>query len=863
MKPLNLMLLFFIFSSLQSTCQVFLLDNFSDGDFYQSPAWTGNDSSFLINDNLQLQLNASTAGNAYLATQINLNLPDIDWEFFVKMSLSPSTNNNARIALFVTTNRIDSLPDGLWVQLGEAGSNDAIRLIARINQVDSVLCSGPSAQIAAPFSFCIKISLISGHIWKIYSKTINQAYFSCLASANFPISTGNGFFGILCKFTSSNLNNFIFDNITIQPHPFDTSPPLLLKAQIIPPSSLSIQYSEPTDSSSSFQLYNYSIGNPPYYPKWITSGLKENCFTLTFDSSFIHNQYYPLHISYIYDKEGNKIHDTTLQVIYWDINCFDVIINEIMADPDPEIELPPVEYIELYNRSSHPVDLSSWIVTIGSSNKILPEFTLIPFGYVILIPAKDSLFYPNKSNTIYLKSLSISNTGSLITLSDQNGNQVHAIQYTAAQHDQANKKEGGWSLEMIDPTNPCEPTNWKSSIDPSGGTPAYLNSVFDNNPDNTAPTLLRSRWIDSTHFIISASETIDSLTLIPPPHFALTPQTSEISAIQTVKPLNQELLFNTNHPLDTLTSYTISTLDTIKDCSGNLLALPVSISLGKPFIPRNNEIIINEILTNPLPDQTDYLELVNNTDSFLDLNKVILNYRSSSSEITTITLPKVTINPHEYLLLSRTPEKLKEQYNIPYKERLVFCNSLPDFSSSSGTIVLSLTNNQSIVIDSFNYTSELYPALINSTDGVSLERVNPLRPTNEPTNWQVASTTNNYGTPGYLNSQYCVIPDGEGKLLISPKIFSPKLPNLEHSVSLKIKSNDPGSFATLTIYNINGQRVITIINHELIGTEAIYSWNGLTENGLPSPTGYYLVMLQLYNSNGKTEILKGQIILTQ
>ncbi len=862
MKSLSFAFLFCFISPLLTYSQAFLIDNFTDGNFTQSPLWFGNDSSFVVNDNYQLQLNASATGSAYLVTNINPDKPDIDWEFFVKMPFSPSSNNNARIALLVTHSTLDSLPDGIWVQLGEAGANDAIKLIVRINQIDSVLCSSPSGLIATSFAFTIKVTLINKSIWKLYTKSTSQNYYTCQASALYPITLTAGYFGILCRYTSSNSKNFFFDNIVIQAHQFDNIPPSIIHAQLHPPSSISVQFSEPTDSSSTFQIYNYSIHEPPRYPNKIAKLSKENTYSLTFDTAINYGQYIPLHLSYIYDKEGNMIHDTTLQLISWKLNCYDILINEIMADPEPQVGLPQVEYLELFNRSNQPLNLDAWRLSIGTTTKEIPSFILKPKQYAIVTSVADSMTYPNNENTIYLKSLSLPNTGTTIALYDSIGNLIHSVAYSPEQHYPDTKKEGGWSLELIDPANPCEVTNWKSSIAKKGGTPGATNSVSADNPDINPPIILRTRWIDSFHFKLTASETLDSTSINPYFLFSLTPPTSSISSVTFVKPLNQEILFTTNVPLDSLISYTLTITDTISDCAGNSLNAPISIVLGKPLMPSRSNIIINEILTNPFNNQTDYIELVNNSDKFFDLNKMILSYHSASSVTTTISLPKITINPHEYLLLSRKPKNLEEHYNIPYQERLITCENLPDFSSEAGSIVLSLANNPLVTIDSFNYSSELYPSLINSFDGVALERVNPLRATNETTNWQPAATNVQYGTPGYLNSQYCALPNGNGQLLISPKIFSPELPNLDHSVSFKIIPSYPGSFATLTIYNIDGRKIVTLISHELIGTENTYSWNGLNEAGNPSPTGYYYVILQIYTPTGKTEIIKDQMILT-
>ena len=50
------------------------------------------------------------------------------------------------------------------------------------------------------------------------------------------------------------------------------------------------------------------------------------------------------------------------------------------------------------------------------------------------------------------------------------------------------KKDGGWTLEMIDTKNPCAGiSNWKASIDTRGGSPGKKNSIDAVNNDQSAP----------------------------------------------------------------------------------------------------------------------------------------------------------------------------------------------------------------------------------------------------------------------------------------------------------------------------------------------------------------------------------------
>ena len=75
-------------------------------------------------------------------------------------------------------------------------------------------------------------------------------------------------------------------------------------------------------------------------------------------------------------------------------------------------------------------------------------------------------------------------------------------------------------------------------------------------------------------------------------------------------------------------------------------------------------------------------------------------------------------------------------------------------NDDEGSVVLVLRDGT--VVDEFSYSAKMHHPFVVNPEGVSLERVNPFRPTQAPDNWQSASFESGYGTPGSQNSQYSV-----------------------------------------------------------------------------------------------------------
>ena len=66
-------------------------------------------------------------------------------------------------------------------------------------------------------------------------------------------------------------------------------------------------------------------------------------------------------------------------------NRYDVVIDEVMADPTPQIGLPNNEWIELRNTTSTPVNLQGWRIGDGGGQSgAMPDFILDSDSVVII-----------------------------------------------------------------------------------------------------------------------------------------------------------------------------------------------------------------------------------------------------------------------------------------------------------------------------------------------------------------------------------------------------------------------------------------------------------------------------------------------
>ena len=164
-------------------------------------------------------------------------------------------------------------------------------------------------------------------------------------------------------------------------------------------------------------------------------------------------------------------------------NRFDIIITELMADPSPVVGLPNSEFIELKNISTTAISLQHWKIADGvGAATISSNFELQPDSFVIICPNAAVAQFAIHGTTIGVSSFpSLNNDGEIVMLYSPEGKIIHAIEYSSNWYQNDVKREGGWSLEMIDTKNPCGGiNNWKACRAMKGGTPGSINSVDDN-----------------------------------------------------------------------------------------------------------------------------------------------------------------------------------------------------------------------------------------------------------------------------------------------------------------------------------------------------------------------------------------------
>ena len=537
----------------------------------------------------------------------------------------------------------------------------------------------------------------------------------------------------------------------------------------------------------------------------------------------------------------------------------DLVINELFIDPTPSIGLPEYEYIELYNRTNSDINLTDFIIRIGSTEKIFPVSQIKADSFTVLLKEDIIDSFPLNISKIGFSSMSLTNSAADVVILDNYGTIIHSVSYTNKWYNDDNKTDGGWSLEQVNTDLYCEgKNNWRASISAIGGTPGKQNSVYGKNVYSENLRINNVYAENQNTVSVFFNKKIDS-TLV-----------SNTSIYQIDKGISnpQNIVYNSENPnkvrltfLNSLQSgiiYNLSVNSQISDCSGTLLdtSLHYKISLADSCL--SYDIIINEILFDPKNDGVDYVEIYNNSEKSFDLK----NYRISNYLIDwntpenwkIITEESKFIFPDEYWVITTDSAKVKDQYFSENPYNYIEVSSLPTLSNDQGTVAIihkSLLNT----IDVLEYNEDMHHPLLSEVDGVALERISP-----DLEEWQSSSSLSGYGTPTYQNSQYYQ-PSSFGEVSLIPEIFSPNNDGFEDVLTINWNFDRSDLMGSISVFNSEGVLLKVIVNNELLGSSGTKIWNGTDDNFSLLPQGIYIVLIDVLSDDGYINQYKKVVVL--
>jgi hypothetical protein len=688
-------------------------DDFSDGDFTSNPIWTGLTSNYQVSVANELQLNAPpTNGTSHLTTASQA-IGNSQFDFNVRLDFDPSTSNFSRVYLTSSASDLSGSLIGYYVQIGGAsGLLDDVSLYYQSGTSRSKIIDGTDGTVAISPQLDVRVTRDMNGNWELLTDTAMNGTFVSEGTTFHNNTTTSAYFGVYCKYTSTRNTKFFFDNFVVTGGPImDIDPPTIDTVIAISATQLDVHFNEVVDLNTSQIAANYVVNNGLGNPASSNRDATDSSIVHLNYTSNIANNNYVLTVTNVEDVNGNAITSTSSNFSVNQVtpsNFGDIVINEIFPDPTPQVGLPEAEFIELTNNTNDPINLYNWIYRDASTSVSLPNYVLNPNQHIILCKEIDTTLFSVFGPTLGLSSWpSLNNSADFLGLRDPNNNLVDTVNYESSWYQDGTKADGGWSLERINPKAPCsDANNWKASINATGGTPGQVNSILNNQPDNSALKVhsfsviglnivklnftksVDSSNISTSNFNLSNGRTITSVNAV---------NLNSLSLVAT-----PDLLINEIYQLE---------ITNLLDCYGNAMNdTTLNIAIGRS--PVAFDIIFNEIYADPDPSnlnlpEAEFVEIYNTTTDPLNLSGLTFGDRS-----TIVALPNEVLFPGEYAILTEDLVANKfERFG-----RVIALSSWPSLNNNSDLITL---NGAKEIIVMVLYSDNWYNDLDKKSGGWS------------------------------------------------------------------------------------------------------------------------------------------------
>ncbi len=793
-----------------------------------------------------------SSGNDYIFRKLNEPIDCYDtiiWQFTIRHSYLPSTSN--RWLFYLLSENSVPQSNSIAIGVNASGSDDFLKLyFFNDEQITIILNTTLNWEKTIADSVAlVKVIRFPDSKWQIYAGTKYSKKLILVGEANYAQLPLFNFFGIQYFYSSAQDRKLWIDDISI-------------KAGIIQNPTFKLDSFWFSSNNQLCLRFNYSIKsenlNNASFKFSIPIEIKSlspssNNIYISFAEQFPVNQSVQLKISNIFSTYNIQISDTTIHLFYVKPEPFDILITEIMPDPTPQVHLPEYEYLELYNRSTKLFNIKNWKIISGSYSTILPNITLPPDSFLIVTYKNASRMFDKFGKVCYCLSNSsfLNNEKSNVLLLDSSGQIISMVSYNNTWHTSKYKQDGGWSLEMIDFSNPCQGYgNWTSSVSSDGGTPGKPNSIVQNIQDTIKPEVTQLAIHSDSSIVVIFSENLHPLSSFNHQYFEISPNIGNPEKIEYFNNQFNHLILHFSQPFIAGINYRLFINDSVSDCVGNKISSK-DIEFSYPERIDSADIVINEILPDPLENGVCFIELFNCTQKALNLGDIIIALIDGTTKnilsYIEIVPSGVLIFPENYLAITSSYEKLSKNYKLPSRWNIYELKKLFDFPNTDGWIAL-IRKWDGKIIDLIHYNEAMHVPFLATTKGVSLERVNPFKSGIIPENWHSAAQSVGFATPGYKNSQQIIFNPSKTNHTIQlyPETFSPNNDGIDDLLTIEVKITEPSAIIDLYIFSSNGELIRKLASNQYIGPYEQFYWDGTKNENTCVPSGIYIIYAKIF-----------------
>ncbi len=832
-------------------CLFSLLPARADPLSFPLASWKGDTTHYIFHREDSFSLMAPVESSTSTIFTDSDILLDATWCLDVELLFNPSDNNYCNVYLSSSDTDFSSGFNGYYLHIGSRDDNVSLFRQSRNESVR--LIEGRHKLLDfSQNKLRIKVRRDVEGNWQLFTDTTMRNQFFKEGEAFDNRWLNGSYIGISCAYTKTRAQHFHFSGFSVSGFPYiDSIPPRIDSLYFSSQGIIKILFNEETDTSHNNMPYLQINGEDIAASacRWTNQGelhIESPKALLRGDNS--------LSIDSVKDLAGNML-SATVSFFYYASLPMDIVINEIMANPSPYVDLPEYEYVELYNRTPWPLQMEGWKLTTGSREHVLPPCIFLPRSYLLLTyQPVDSLYENIQTLPLFTSEFTLSNVDADVVLECPREQMVHAVSYTRSRHYPPIKEQGGWSLELLDFDNPCHSDSWVSSVSNRGGTPGKENSVYQLTWDEQPPAIKKVVPGDRNMLLVFFSETLLWYKLTSHENWEISGGRTnpEIDSIAVLFPHADkiEIFLKDSLKIDEIYTLKPSLQTEVTDCAGNF-PVPGTFRFAISRQADPGDVVINEILFHPYQGGESYIELYNKSEKVIDLSDLYIAGKNDHYEIThahPASDDGRLLFPKSYLVISKDKKAVTRFYPHHAAENFEVVDNLISLPNEQGFVVL--TDRSFSVIDEVMYESSWHAEMIREMQGVALEKIHFALPSEKASSWHSAAEVVGFGTPGLENSQFFDALPVENTFSVHPEIFSPDNDGIDDYLNIQYQLDKPGYIANAMVYDRSGLLVKMLCNNTMLGKDGFLIWNGTSDAGEMVQSGIYIIYVQIFHPEG-------------
>jgi len=512
----------------------------------------------------------------------------------------------------------------------------------------------------------------------------------------------------------------------------DETAPVFISVQALARDTVQIVFSETVVEPEVSTINSYSIADNISISEIIL--VNSNTVKLVLSTLLDINTSYSISVNGLSDLFGNTISSpisNNFEFIKAEIAAFnEIAISEFMYDTPTGY----TEFIELFNPSNKVFDLINFTYNdnSGTLKKISNESIIFrPGEYIVLVPNVSMLgFFPDaKLINMGSSFSSLNNTGDHIVIRNAESDLIDSLSY--------NSTWGGSkvSLERRDfSILGSFKENWGNSPNALLATMGKQNEIM---ADITPPQFMSVSLVSADTLILTFSERLSTASATLITNFTLDQDIRVTTA--NLSENGTQIRLGLNQNLDENRVYT-GTIFGISDVFGNIISgtLGFTVEYVQTQPSTLGDILITEFMFDPPSAYSEYIELKNVSDKYLDLSN--WTYSDNSNTPKSLTEEFFVLKPSSYIVLAAN-ENLKSFF--PEIPLLVLGSNFASLNNTSDQILIK--NNLGQTLDSLMYSSSW------GGTKLSLERRSETVSSIYQENWGNSSAAL-FGSPGSANT---------------------------------------------------------------------------------------------------------------